>query len=114
MLAEWATLYQRLRGVLHSGRAVHGDVDGVVAGDTAVFVYAQLDNPTELRPPRLRLPGLHPERRYRVTRCWGTDAGLPDGGLTATGRALATVGFQVPVLRPQQAIVFEAGLASSR
>jgi alpha-galactosidase len=107
MLAEWAALYQRLRGILHSGRQVHGDVDGVVTDDAAVFVRAQLDNPTELRPPRLRLPGLHPERRYRVTRCWGADAGLPDDGLTATGRALATVGFQAPVLRPEQAIVYE-------
>ncbi|SNT58113.1 alpha-galactosidase [Asanoa hainanensis] len=108
LLAEWAALYKRLRGVLHSGVAVHGDVAGVVTDETAVYVHAQLDNPTELRQRRLRLPGLHPDRRYRVTRCWGEDAELPGDGLIATGRALATVGFQVPRLRPEQAIVFEA------
>ncbi|GIF65563.1 alpha-galactosidase [Asanoa ishikariensis] len=107
LLAEWAALYKRLRVVLHSGRTVHGDVSGVVTDEAAVFVHAQLDNPTELRQRRLRLPGLHPERRYRVTRCWGADAELPDDGFITTGRALSTIGFQVPRLRPEQAIVFE-------
>ena len=85
---------------------MHGDVTGVVTDDAAVFVHAQLDNPTELRPRRVRLPGLAPDRRYRVTRCWGEDAELPDVALT--GRALATVGIQLPRLRPEQAIVLEA------
>ncbi|GIF51971.1 alpha-galactosidase [Asanoa ferruginea] len=102
-LTEWATLYKRLRPVLHNGRPVHGDVDGVVTDDAAVFVYAQLDNPAELRPRRVRLPGLAADRRYEVTRCWGEEA----AGATLTGRALATVGIQVPPLRPEQAIVFE-------
>ncbi|GAA1846401.1 alpha-galactosidase [Asanoa iriomotensis] len=105
LLRDWATLYKRLRPVLHGGRPVHGDVSGVVTDDAAVFVHAQLDNPTELRPRRVRLPGLSPDRRYRVTRCWGEDADLPD--VTLTGRALATVGIQLPRLRPEQAIVLE-------
>ncbi|MDG4821457.1 alpha-galactosidase [Asanoa sp. WMMD1127] len=107
-LRDWAALYKRLRRVIHSGRAVHGDVYGVVTDEAGVFVHTQLDNPAEMRPRRVRLPGLAPDRRYLVTQCWGGDAELPAGGVTLTGRALATVGIQLPWLRPQQAVVLEA------
>ncbi|MEV4618427.1 alpha-galactosidase [Asanoa sp. NPDC049573] len=103
LLTEWAALYKRLRGTLHNGRPVHGDVYGVVGEEAAVFVYAQLDNPADLQPRRIRLPGLVADRRYEVSRCWGAEA----AGVTTTGRALRTVGLQVPALRPENAVVFE-------
>ena len=48
----------------------------------------------------MRLPGLDPERTYRVN------------GMTLTGRALAKAGLQMPLMAPEQAVLIEASRGS--
>ena len=126
LLTEAVATYVRLRGLLHSGRVVHGDVpdpsaqlQGVVAADrsAAVFSYAQLTTSELEVPAPVLLPGLDPDRRYRVTPLplggghHGVARSAPPwwdaGGATLTGRALEVVGLRLPVLDPEQAVLVE-------
>jgi alpha-galactosidase len=120
-LAEAIELYKRSRALLHSGTVVRADhpdpaayVYGVVAPEGALFAYVQLDASAAEIPGRARLPGLEPDRRYRVepVRLAGGPAvqqsqppGWYEGGVTLTGRALATAGLQMPILQPEQALL---------
>ena len=86
----------------------------------AVFAYVQLaSSPTEVPPPVL-LKGLDAQRRYRVTTVplaggpnaqeitqppWAAD------GIVLTGQVLMTVGLQMPVLHPEQALILHLGEA---
>jgi alpha-galactosidase len=90
---------------------------GVVAPDRAeaLFAYVQLTASSFETPGQARLPGLDPDRGYRVTPL--AVAGEPEtkqavapawteaGGVTLGGRALAEVGLPLPVLRPEQALL---------
>jgi alpha-galactosidase len=121
--------YKQLRPLLHSGRVVRVDhpdptalVHGVVAQDRAeaLFAYVQLaSSPTEAPPP-VRLRELDAQRRYRVTTVplaggpsaqetapppWAAD------GIVLTGQLLMTVGLQMPVLHPEQALILHLGEA---
>ena len=126
LLREAVRTYVRLRELLHSGRVVHGDLpdpsaqlQGVVADDrsAAVFSYAQLTTSELEAPAAVLLPGLDPDRRYRVTPLplAGGHVGLARsappwwdaGGTTLTGRALGAVGLRLPVLDPEQALLVE-------
>ena len=119
-LAEWVALHKRFRPLLHSGRTVRVDAPlpgveahGVVAADggEALFCLVVLDRPLTWPPGLVRLPGLDPERTYRVAPAGpgarpAADADAPawqrrDG--LATGRTLAAVGLQVPPLPPDSA-----------
>ncbi|WP_159944824.1 MULTISPECIES: alpha-galactosidase [unclassified Nocardiopsis] len=123
-LAAWIGLYKELRPLLHSGEAVHADpvdpaeqLDGVVApdGSEAVFRYARLATSERALPGRVRLPGLRPDRRYRLVR--RGEAGPPstterlppawftEGETTAPGSVLARSGIQLPNLNPSQALL---------
>jgi alpha-galactosidase len=75
-LEAWIGLYKRHRALIHSGRMVRVDtpddsawVYGVVAPDSsaALMNYVQLDEPGNDQPVALRVPGLDPGRRYRLT-----------------------------------------------
>jgi len=123
-LAEAIALYKGVRGVVHSGDVVrvdHSDptvaVHGVVATDksAALYCYAQLATSAVAVPDLVRLPGLDPQRRYRV---WIVDpAGGPHtvqraapswsatGEITSSGRVLEEVGLQPPILAPEQALL---------
>jgi len=70
---------------------------GVVAADKseALFCFVALATSASERPGAVRLPGLDPDRRYRVN------------DLTLTGRALAQAGLQMPLLDPEQALLIE-------
>ncbi len=126
LLQDAVTTYTRLRGLLHGGRLVHADLPdpsallhGVVArdGSEAVFCYAQLTTSAHEVPAAVLLPGLEPDRRYRVTPL--TVAGGPRvvqrsappwwdaGSVVLTGRALAVAGLRLPVLNPEQALLVE-------
>lgn len=115
-LAEAVSAYKRLRGLLHAGDIVHGDVPdpsarlhGVAAhnGTAAVFAYVQLTwSPLERSSP-VALPGLDPERRYDV-RVLDVAGGprvlqrtaspwLTNGSLQLSGQVLRTVGLALPV-----------------
>jgi alpha-galactosidase len=123
-LAAAIAVYRDLRPLLHGGEVVRADhadpsalLHGVVAPDRseAVFAYVQLTASTLATPGVARLPGLDPDRAYRVEPIMV--AGPPrtsqirpppwyaDGGVTVTGRLAAEAGVQLPLLTPEQALV---------
>jgi alpha-galactosidase len=129
-LAAAIGFYKDHRELLHSGRLVHADdldpsvsVTGVVAddGSEAVFVWAVLAaSPAEVPAP-MTLPGLDPERLYRVQLGLEVDAHSTQdrrhpswfpGPVDLTGAALADIGLPMPALRPEHAIVFEVTAVS--
>jgi alpha-galactosidase len=123
-LAEWVALAKRFRPLLHTGRTVRVDhpdpalwAHGVVAADrsSALFALVMMDRPTTWPPGPVRLPGLDPDARYRLTPVGpGVDA-LPfegaagpawmRGDLVQTGRTLAAVGVTAPALQPDHAVL---------
>ncbi|CAN7146899.1 alpha-galactosidase [Microbacterium sp. LjRoot45] len=122
-IAAWVALARRIRPLVATGRIVHHDgadgsvdVRGVVAPDSAsaVFTIVQTATSAAYPPGRVRLPGLEPERRYRLTaHTTGPRAGQSDlawafADTVLTGRELAVAGIRPPVQRPQQATVVEA------
>jgi alpha-galactosidase len=121
-LAAWIRLYKQHRALLHAGRAVRIDmpddtawVHGVVAADrsAALMSYVQLDEPRNDQPAALRVPGLDPARRYRVTdvtpgqrrprRPGLAEAGIP--GMEVSGAALAQIGLAIPAQRALTALI---------
>jgi alpha-galactosidase len=121
-LAAWIRLYKQHRALLHAGRVVRIDtpddtawMHGVVAADSsaALMSYVQLNEPRNDQPAALRVPGLDPRRRYRVTdvtpgvrrsrRAALTDARLP--AVQVAGAALAEIGLAIPPQRTLTAVV---------
>lgn len=117
-LAQWVRLYKEIRHLLSTGTVVRTDLpdtvwqlDGVVAPDRAEAIYrlSCLGHPVTWPPGRVRLQGLDPDRSYRVAAQSPGDAAVNGEGVTApvawtgdgvvlTGRLLAEVGIQAPVL----------------
>jgi alpha-galactosidase len=131
-LAAWIRLYQQHRALIHVGRVVridtpddtawmHGVVaagsvaaSSVAAGSSAALLsYVQLDEPRNDQPAALRVPGLDPSRRYRVTDVTpgARRPGRPGPGgarlpaVQVAGAALAEIGLAIPPQRPLTAIV---------
>jgi len=121
-VAAWIRLYKRHRALIHAGRMVRIDTPddtawmyGVVAADAsaALVSYVQLDEPVNDQPAALRVPGLDPLRRYRITdatpgtrlprRVGLTDALIPD--IEVSGAALADIGLAIPPQRTLTALV---------
>lgn len=124
-LTAWAATYKRLRPLLHSGRVVRVDttdpallVHGIVGDGQAVYCHVTVGTLLTEIPPRLRLPGLDPERIYRVApipvvtsdlrRFAVPPPWLIDGRITLPGPVLADVGLQSPILGPAQVLTVEA------
>jgi alpha-galactosidase len=125
-------LHQRLRPLLHHGTVhrmdpvgPHAHAHAVVARDQrwAVAALVQLSSAPSPVPPALRIPGLDPDRRYRVERVvlpgeelgshrrlpgWLLPGAVP---LVMSGRELAVVGVPVPVLHPESAAMVEVTAA---
>jgi alpha-galactosidase len=123
-LRAWSGLYRELRPLLHAGDAVRSDhpddallVSGVVALDRADAVFTVVSTVTGrgVTPGTVPLPGLDPQRRYRVRV--RPEAGLPatvqssppawwddavGDGIVVSGAALGVVGLALPVLVPAQ------------
>ena len=127
-LRDWIALHRRFRPLLHSGDVVRFDpvlngvtpsshAHGVYAADRseALVAYVQLQTGMSLTPPTLRLPGLDPDRRYRIELVGRAATGrlgpsrLQPGwtteGIELTGRQLAVHGIQPPALHPEHAIL---------
>lgn len=122
-LAGWVALHKELRPLLHTGRVVRADrgpddflLHGVVAQDSSRAVYAavQLTQSVTSAVGRVRLPGLDPNRTYRVSKTatpgpesrkvsWWTDG----GPVELTGAALAAVGVQIPAQWPENAMLLD-------
>lgn len=129
-LQAWVQLHKDLRPLLHSGSVVHADtqpevrLDGVVAADraTAVYHYAVVGRPVTWPPHRMRLPGLDPDRRYRVTEYEGFGADYPGqrppwlagGGVVLSGKVLSAHGLEAPSLAPDTSIIFSAVVAEEQ
>ncbi|MEV8253024.1 alpha-galactosidase [Rhodoglobus sp. NPDC076762] len=126
-LPVWAAAYRSLRGLIHSGRVVRGELEsaqpvvtGILADDAtgvadAVFWVTCLDTPSDAVPTSRRLPGLDPHREYRISP---VDVGAAaatypgtapawwlDGTLVLSGAVLGSVGLQLPILHPDEALV---------
>jgi alpha-galactosidase len=121
-LAAWIALYKNYRALIHTGRMVRLDTPddtawmyGVVAADqsAALLSYVQLDEPRDDQPAAMRVPGLDPGRRYRVTdvtpgqpppRRAGL-AGDPVPRVEVSGGALGAIGLAVAAQRALTALV---------
>ncbi len=120
----WTTLYRRHRALLHSGTTVStgtpddsGFLHGVVSPDRdrAIVAVVQLTASREAVTAPVRVPGLDPDRWYRIeVLTLGRapralhDAPPPwftSGELTLPGRVIAESGFSIPLLLPAQALV---------
>ena len=121
-LGQWIELYRRYRRLIHSGRVVRLETSddtawmyGVVSGDqsAALMSYTQLDEPRNDQPAAMLVPGLDPQRRYRVTdvtpgarrprRAGLVDARIP--GVEVSGAALAEIGLAIAAQRTLTAVV---------
>jgi alpha-galactosidase len=125
-LAAGIAYYQDKRALLHTGETVRADhpdpaafVHGVVAADrsAAVFAYVQLHSSARGVPAPMRLPGLDPDRAYRVDVVEPAGAPMtlgsaqPWSARVLTGRVLAEVGLRPPILAPEQAWLVEVTAA---
>jgi alpha-galactosidase len=121
-LAAGIAYYKDKRALLHTGEVVRADhpdpaafVHGVVAADrsAAVFAYVQLHTSARGVPAPMRLPGLDPDRAYRVDVVEPAGAPMtlgsaqPWSSRVLTGRVLAEVGLRPPILAPEQAWLVE-------
>lgn len=122
-LRAWVELHKTHRSLLHTGTVVRADLveqgrllHGVVAADRteAIFGLAAVDSVVDNPVGRLRLPGLDPQRTYRVsslgpyeprgsamratTAWWEQGVDLP-------GRVLALHGIQAPSLNPEETLL---------
>jgi alpha-galactosidase len=125
-LASWTEFYKQRRTLLHTGEVVHSDhpdpaaaVHGVVAVDRsqALYAYVQLTTSRFTVPTPVRLPGLDPNRAYRVTPIHPVGPPrivqhLPPpwyatGEISLPGSVLGSFGLTVPALAPEQALLLE-------
>lgn len=135
-LKRFIGLYREHRNLIHSGRRINADVAddsllmyGVVAEEsvgegtaTALFAVASMRTTAAEVPGRLGIPGLEPERTYRVEVLFPTPgdadyahnytqvqppAWLAEGAV-ANGRFLAEVGLPMPALNPEHALLLKA------
>ncbi|WP_043596891.1 alpha-galactosidase [Frigoribacterium sp. MEB024] len=128
-LAAWIALYKEHRQLMHTGDLVRVDeadpsllVYGSVAADAseALFFLASVGRSDVAPLGRVLLPGLDPERRYRVAPVtvgspdhgltpppwWGTaDEGGAYPGVELDGRALAVAGVQAPSSFPERVVL---------
>lgn len=119
-LGAWVGFYKRHRPLLLGGELVRLDIpDDTVAGhgmvatdrSRAIYSFAELGRPDVVFRGRLRLPGLDPERRYRVTPLmldhppvgqypawWGVEPAASEASLVDRLESLAH--GVAPALRP--------------
>jgi alpha-galactosidase len=119
-LADAIALHQRFRPLLHAGDTVRFDpvhngtqaashAHGVYARDRreALVAHVQLTSGMSLLPPPVRLPGLDPDLRYRVSQVPlpGAQVVWQGSGIELTGTQLATHGIQLPRQHPESGIL---------
>lgn len=142
-LRRWVAFHKRHRALLHGGDMVRLDFPdesmvghGVVAPDQsrALYSLASVGRSAPSMLGQVRLPGLDPDRRYRVRPVvpggtlpgliappwWGAlHVGPKDtnvaqhgpalgdvAGIETTGSILSTVGVAHPVINPEQAVLY--------
>ena len=124
-LKAWIALHKRLRPLLHAGDAfrqggVSGRwVHGVIAPDRRQAVVAVVQETAQEHryPPPMRLPGLDPGLSYALGlpapqrldfyRPAPAHEALARGELEVAGAALQAIGFTLPELPPESALLIE-------
>ncbi|MHA7191045.1 alpha-galactosidase [Arthrobacter sp. MDT2-16] len=130
VLGRYVGLHRAWRADLHRGAVVHADLTdpamdlrGIVSegGRRALFGYSLTGSSASYPPGPLTFPGLDPDTLYAV-RPAVPEEGHPGNGqsplawlqaaldgapLRLTGRTLAQVGLQAPVLLPEQTLLIE-------
>jgi alpha-galactosidase len=122
-LAEWVAFYKEHRALMHTGDLVRADASdptlqlyGAVAPDRSeALMFLAFVGRSEVSPHgRFTLPGLAPEKRYRVVP---VTVGTPDpdrreplwyaggAGTVLSGRALAVAGLQAPGSLPERVVI---------
>ncbi|MCJ8311210.1 MAG: GH36 C-terminal domain-containing protein, partial [Hyphomicrobiales bacterium] len=81
---------------------------------SARVVMMQIDRPRSVIPPNIAVPGLDPDRNYKVTMETPLDVAkrasrrfdnpLMDDGLVMSGSVLGSAGIQLPVLYAQTGV----------
>jgi alpha-galactosidase len=121
-LGDWISFFKAERSLLLGGDLVRLDfpdpavqVNGVVAPDRsrAVYSIASLALSDVVSVGRLRLPGLAPERRYRVTpvltaaltRALRPPHWWQETGTVFPGAVLTSAGLQAPGILPEHAVL---------
>jgi alpha-galactosidase len=124
VLRKYVAFYKAHRDLLHSGDVVRSDVIqgnaqmyGTVSKDKqrAIFTYMQLTSIDNFGPLIATFDGLDPLRTYTVTV--NTDLSATDflnksnpgwwPSVELSGEALASIGLQLPVTRPESGLLFE-------
>jgi alpha-galactosidase len=124
---QWIDLHKKWRDVIHSGNLVfvddtadeHADVRGVVAKDQSrgIFTFTQVRTAASYPPPKFRLCGLDPSKRYKVSLLYdlsfarggavGQSALQWAGGVTLSGKALDLGGLATLTIEPERLYVVE-------
>ena len=121
-LAAVIAVHKRFRPLLHGGDVVRFDTEpayvahGVYAPDRseALVSLAIVASAPSLTPPRLLLPGLDPDLRYRVELVplpgeregrARSSPGWTKDGVTLRGDELDRLGLQPPVMHPETAVL---------
>ncbi len=122
-LAAWIELHKTHRELLFTGTLVridHPDTSlsgfGIVAADRSEALYslARLDRSEVVSLGRIRLPGLDPDRTYRVTpiQIGAGPAGLTvpawwrEGGAEFSGAVLGRAGLVDARVHPDEAVIY--------
>lgn len=122
---HYINLHKQLRELLHSGKVTRIDhhdpalrINGVIANDqqSAVFLFSQLAMPTYSISGNARIDGFIADKQYKLTildqpasmRTGGLMKKLPPWmleGTVLTGEWLSKVGFALPVMDPESALL---------
>ncbi len=130
-LGEWIALHKELRPLLHHGTVVHDDptnpalvVEGVVARDRtdALYRMSVVEHSLDWPLGRIRLPGLDPERTYRVhveapSGRSIDPATVPDwvrNPVHLSGAVLGDIGLTAPTVAVDRMILIRATAASNQ
>ena len=123
VLKKFASFYKKHRDLLHSGNVVRSDVIdgsaylyGTVAQDKkeAIFTYMQLTSLDNFGPLVTTFDGLDPKAMYQVTLveelsvAYFIQKSAPGWwpSVELTGEQLANLGLQLPVITPEQGLLF--------
>ncbi|WP_051389212.1 alpha-galactosidase [Arthrobacter sp. 35W] len=122
-LRSWVEFHKANRALFHSGVSVHADhpdaaidIRGVVGSDSrrAIFAFTQREASTTYPAGRFTLPGLGEDARYSVRLSGPLTDDLGNGqsplawagtDVVFSGRSLATIGLQAPVLFPEHSVL---------
>lgn len=128
-LAVWVAEFKKHRDWFAIDTCVHADsndpavrLDGMVMPnrDAAIYRFTQLTTSQTYPAAPVHLPGLDPERTYRVspldpsldltglTNGQSTLGWWNEEGVVLTGEALQRYGIRPPSLHPQQAVLLKA------